>query len=44
MALDKAWSYHAKRLWLHTCTDDHPGALANYTKGGFQVYKEEVRS
>jgi len=30
------------RVWLHTCTLDHPAALPNYKKRGFQVYKTEV--
>jgi len=38
--IDKAWSYSPKRLWLHTCTKDHPAALPNYLKAGFAVYKE----
>jgi GNAT superfamily N-acetyltransferase len=42
-AIDKAWSYQPRRLWLHTCTKDHPAALPNYLKAGFAVYKEEVK-
>jgi GNAT superfamily N-acetyltransferase len=42
-SIDRAWSYAPKRLWLHTCTDDHPAAFPNYLKAGFTVYKEEVR-
>jgi GNAT superfamily N-acetyltransferase len=40
--LDKIWSYQPKRVWLHTCTLDHPAALPNYLKAGFVVYKEEI--
>ena len=40
--LDKAWGYQPKRVWLHTCTLDHPSALPNYLKAGFVMYKEEV--
>ena len=36
--IDYAWSHGPERLWLHTCTNDHPGALPNYIKAGFQVY------
>jgi GNAT superfamily N-acetyltransferase len=36
--IDKAWSYGPRRLWLHTCTKDHPAALPNYLKAGFSVY------
>jgi GNAT superfamily N-acetyltransferase len=38
----KAWSYGPKRVWLHTCTQDHPAALPNYLKAGFVIYKEKV--
>src|SRR6266508_1544619 len=38
--IDKAWDYSPRRLWLHTCTLDHPIALPNYQKAGFTVYKE----
>jgi GNAT superfamily N-acetyltransferase len=41
--MDKAWSYQPRRLWLHTCTKDHPAALPNYLKAGFTVYKEEEK-
>jgi GNAT superfamily N-acetyltransferase len=39
-AIDKAWAYSPQRLWLHTCTEDHPAALPNYLKAGFVIYKE----
>ena len=42
-AIDKAWSYGPRRFWLHTDTKDHPGALPNYLKAGFAIYKEEVK-
>ena len=42
-AVDRAWSYGIRRLWLHTCTLDHPIALANYQKGGFTLYKEDTK-
>jgi GNAT superfamily N-acetyltransferase len=40
-AIDRAWGYGPRRLWLHTCTLDHPAALPNYLKAGFRIYKEE---
>ena len=43
-AIDRAWASSPKRLWLHTCTNDHPAALPNYQKAGFGIYKEEVRN
>ncbi|MGH7139118.1 MAG: GNAT family N-acetyltransferase [Pirellulales bacterium] len=42
-AIDKAWSYGPRRLWLHTCTLDHPAALPNYLKAGFALYKQEAK-
>ncbi len=32
----------ARRLWLHTCTFDHPGALPFYLRQGFRAFKREV--
>lgn len=29
------------RVWLHTCTLDHPAALAGYLSRGFAIFKEE---
>jgi len=42
--VERAWSYGPQRLWLHTCTEDHPAAIPNYLKAGFQVYKVETKS
>ena len=39
--IDKAWSCQPRRLWLHTCTLDHPAALPLYKKAGFVQFKEE---
>ena len=41
--IDKAWSYGPQRFWLHTCTLDHPNALPNYRKAGFELYREETK-
>jgi len=41
-AIDRAWQMNAKRVWVHTCSLDHPGALANYQARGFRVFKEVV--
>lgn len=41
-ALDKAWSYQPQRLWVHTCTLDHPAALPNYQQAGFVLYEQET--
>ena len=37
-----AWEHHPQRVWLHTCTSDHPGALAFYLKAGFVPYKRAI--
>ncbi len=41
-AVREAWSFGATRVWLHTCTLDHPGALAMYLKRGFVKTSEET--
>lgn len=41
-AIEEAWRMGANRVWVHTCTMDHPSALPNYRARGFTVYKEEV--
>lgn len=40
--LRRAWSSHPRRVWLHTCTEDHPRALAFYRQAGFVVYDRET--
>jgi GNAT superfamily N-acetyltransferase len=40
--IDKAWSCQPKRLWLHSCTLDHPVAVPTYKNAGFVVFKQEV--
>jgi GNAT superfamily N-acetyltransferase len=42
LAVQEAWALHPNRVWLHTCTLDHPAALPNYLKRGFQRVREEV--
>lgn len=41
-AIQKAWSYNPARLWLHTCTNDHPNALELYKKVGFKIFKVDM--
>lgn len=43
-ALRSAWDWGATRVWLHTCTNDHPNALNAYIKSGLKVYKQEEKS
>lgn len=40
-AIENAWRWGARRVWVHTCTLDHPAALANYRARGMRVYREE---
>ncbi|NJN47626.1 MAG: GNAT family N-acetyltransferase [Candidatus Competibacteraceae bacterium] len=40
-AVRDAWSWGARRVWVHTCTLDHPAALLNYQKRGFKLYQQE---
>ena len=44
VAIEKAWQTGASRVWLHTCSLDHPNALANYRARGLQVFREETAS
>ena len=39
--IDTAWQLGANRLWLHTCTNDQPNAIANYLARGFAVFKQK---
>jgi GNAT superfamily N-acetyltransferase len=40
-AVQAAWELGANRVWLHTCTLDHPAALPNYLKRGFRSTRQE---
>ena len=40
--LPLAWAHNPKRVWVHTCTSDHPSALAFYQKMGFVPYKRAI--
>jgi GNAT superfamily N-acetyltransferase len=41
-ALERAWTQPISRLWVHTCTFDHPNALAFYQRSGFRPYQVMV--
>ena len=43
-AIEEAWrtSPSVTRVWVHTCTLDHPGALGNYQARGMVIYKQET--
>lgn len=42
LAVEQAWSGGTRRVWLHTCSLDHPRALDNYRARGFELFKEEL--
>jgi GNAT superfamily N-acetyltransferase len=37
-AIELAWARPIARLWVHTCTFDHPAAAAFYQRSGFRPY------
>ena len=41
-ALERAWSAPVSRVWLHTCTFDHPSAIAFYQRSGFRPFRRQV--
>jgi len=36
-AVDRAWAIGAVRVWVRTCSHDHPHALSNYLARGFTL-------
>ena len=40
-AIKKSFEKKIKRVWLHTCTLDHPNALKNYIARGMRVFRKE---
>jgi hypothetical protein len=43
-ALALAWRQGITRVWVHTCTLDHPAALAFYQRHGFVPYKRTIET
>jgi GNAT superfamily N-acetyltransferase len=41
-ALELAWSQPISRVWVHTCTFDHPAALPFYQRSGFRVFRRQI--
>lgn len=42
-AIQQAWDVcYAKRVWVHTCSLDHPSALANYQARGLVLYHQKI--
>ena len=40
-AIVKSFEKKIKRIWVHTCTLDHPNAIKNYLARGMKIFKEE---
>ncbi len=40
--ITRAWSRPIRRLRVHTCTMDHPGALSFYIRTGFVPYRQQI--
>jgi GNAT superfamily N-acetyltransferase len=43
-ALNLGWRSGIGRMWVHTCTLDHPAALGFYQRHGFVPYRREVET
>jgi len=41
-ALERAWRPGVTRMWAHTCSFDHPNALAFYQRAGFRPFRRQV--
>jgi GNAT superfamily N-acetyltransferase len=42
--LARAWHKDVKRVWVHTCTLDHPSALNFYRHQGFVAFERQVET
>jgi GNAT superfamily N-acetyltransferase len=40
-AIEAAWAQAPERVWVHTCTLDHPKALALYQRAGFVPFRRD---
>ncbi len=43
-ALALGWRAGISRMWVHTCTLDHPGALRFYIRNGFQPFARAIET
>ena len=43
-ALAMGWRKGVDRMWVHTCTLDHPGALRFYLRHGFVPFERAIES
>ncbi len=39
--IERAWRGQCRRVWVHTCSLDHPAALAMYQRVGLRVFRRE---
>lgn len=42
-AVRRAWEMGARRVYVNTCSKDHPAARGNYERRGFEMFREEIR-
>jgi GNAT superfamily N-acetyltransferase len=40
-AVERAWTLGGGRVYVHTCSLDHPSALPNYQARGFTIFRED---
>ncbi len=41
-AIKKSFEEGVKRVWVHTCSLDHPNAIQNYKSRGMKIFKTEI--
>lgn len=41
-AITIAWGRNISRLWVHTCTLDHPNTVSFYMQSGFKPYLRQI--
>lgn len=41
-ALEIIWTHEVRRVWLHTCTLDHPRIVPFYIRSGFHPFKRQI--
>ncbi len=41
-AIEKSFDIGAERVWVHTCSLDHPNAIKNYISRGMKIFKTEI--
>ena len=41
-AMELAWRDDVRRVWVHTCTFDHPSAVAFYQRSGFRAFRRQI--